>query len=172
MRCIGDPEGDRPLEPGQVRRPLELASLEAVRTQLERLIGEIGMAADFLITGLVQAGDAYLQRAIEERERNRSMFEALQRRFETLREDPEAAAAYLDERGLGPADLDAMLDQLAEQIARIEDPAWESERRRDLDAWRRATAGLLDPCLRLHWEGKRFQEAGRAVRQFFSSAEE
>jgi hypothetical protein len=159
------------MDAAAARRPLDLASLPAVGAQLDRLLDEVGMGEDFLVTALVGAVDEYLRRTVADRERNLSVLRALRSRFRDLDADPASAAAYLEPRGLGPGDLEAALAQLDGEIERLMDPGWPEARRRELEAWGRATAGLVDPERRRRWEEERFQAAGQAMIRFFTGTE-
>jgi len=171
LNCTGLPEGNRPIDLASVLNPMDMVSLEALETQLNRLVEEVGLGEDFLVTALVRAVAEHLERLVAEREQSLAAFRQLSERLAELAHDPEQAARFLAERGLAPRDVPAVLEQVRDEAARLQDPGWVEARRRDAEVWRRATAPLLDPGRRAAWEQERFRQAGEALGAFFRGPE-
>ncbi len=171
LHCIGHPEGDQPIDMAAALHPLDMVSVDALSGQLDRLIDQVGVGEDFLVTSLVRAVEEHFERLRAGREESLAMFRSMLAEIEGLEADPERAEVFLAARGLRSGDLAALTGQVGAEIARLEDPAWDEVRQRDVEVWRRVAAPLLSPVRRDDWERQRFAAASQQLTHFFKGPE-
>jgi hypothetical protein len=167
FNAVGHPEGNRPIDIETSHHPSGFVTLEALGERIGALVDEVGVGEDFLITSLIRTIEEHLARMVEGRDEALASFRELQAQMEAVLADPDATAAFMAEHGLGEPDLPAMREQVEDEIRRIEDPGWIDAQRKLLDAWRRATRGLLRADRRAAWERERFAAAAAKLDFFF-----
>ena len=167
FNALGHPEGDRPIDIQTAHHPHEVVTMDGLAARLDQLLDEVGLGEDFLVTALVRAVEEHLERMAVSQDEALASFRELRGRMDAVLGDPEAKSAFLAEHGLGDPDLPAMREQVEEEIGRLEDHAWTEAQNRLLDAWRRASRGLLRPDRRAAWEAERFRVAAEKLDFFF-----